>query len=155
MSRFCSRCNLETDSTFCPECKSLTGFKDPSTEPAPKSSPGEAFDCKIWQGSNLNRGIRIGLTNRNRYFSKAVDLIVLNIEGVRCLATIRDSFWKQCPEIRVAKDESGKNYLDTWIRKHNLLPPDLSVLEKGREDYVMMKVIEPENEFNVFVPKEG
>lgn len=153
MLRYCKRCNLETDSMFCPKCKALTGFKLPHNKVAPKSHPGEVFECTIWQGSNFTRGIRVGSPNRDRYFSKSVDTVVLHIGNVRCLAPIKDSFWKQCPEIRVAKDESGKNYLDTWIRGHNLLPRELAIWEKGREDVVKMKVIEPENEFSVFVPK--
>ena len=154
MQRFCTRCNIETESTFCPNCKSLTSFKDTSNKSPPKSSPGEVFECSIWQGPNFTRGIRIGFPNRNRFFSKSVDIVVLHIEGVRCLAQIKDSFWRKCPEIRVAKDESGKNYLDSWIRNNNLLPEHLAIQEKGREDVIMMKVIDPENEFSVFIPKK-
>lgn len=152
--RWCRNCQIEADTIFCPKCRNLTVLgKD--EEPAPtKSKAGEIFECKIWPGPNFMRGIRIGIPNRDRYFSKSTKLIVLNIQGVRCLTELPNTFWRSSPEIRAAKDDSGKNYLGKWIEKHNLLPPAISGKQKGKEDVVLMEVVEPENEFKVYLSKE-
>jgi hypothetical protein len=58
------------------------------------------------------------------------------------------------PQIRTAKDDAGENFLEQWILKNDLLPPALAKNGKGKEDIVLIEVIEPDNEYKVYLPKE-
>lgn len=125
------------------------------TERATRSRKGDAFEVTIWPGPNDTRGLRIGERNRERFFNPAVRTIVLHLDGVRCVTRLTDGFWSRCPEIRVAKDDAGRNFLAEWIRKHGLQPPGIARRLRGRPDLVVLKVLDPENEFTVSVKKTG
>ena len=106
--------------------------------------------CKIWSGPML--GIRIVAPNRNRYFSRQNKSILIEIEGKLCRTELPDTFWTTCPEIRVALDEHGRNYLSYWITKNNLLPPTRSKELKGKEYIVVLEVAEPRKRFKLYLP---
>ena len=148
MVRYCRQCNSETDKMFCPVCGAPTY---PTPREQPKSKAGDKFVCTIWSGEM--EGISIGKVNREKYFSIRKKIIILDIEGVHCTAKLHDGFWGDCPEIRVARDDKGNNYLAKWIKKNKLYPPEKSIELKGREDFVCFEVVEPEKEFRVFLPK--
>lgn len=111
---------------------------------------GQRMLCKIWSGPML--GIRIATPNRNRYFSRQNKSIFIEIEGKLCRTELPDTFWTTCPEIRVALDEHGRNYLSYWITKNNLLPPTRSKELKGKEDIVVLEVAEPRKRFKLYLP---
>ena len=99
-------------------------------------------------------GIRIGKRNRDKYFLREIQEIELEIEGEWCKAKLPKSFWKKCPEIRVAKDKMGRNKLREWIEEKGLLPPKLSIKYKGRRDEVVLEVVEPYKKFKLYVEEQ-
>lgn len=56
-----------------------------------------------------------------------------------------------CPEVRVARDECGKNRLSEFIHKNNLLSAGISEKRKGRIDKVVIEVIEPYKRFKSYI----
>ena len=110
---------------------------------------GDRFRCSIWSGGMP--GIYIGFPNRERYFSEEIQEIELEIDGETCKAKLPPSFWRSCPEIRVARDKTGRNKLREWIEKNNLLPPSLSQKIKGKKDEVVLEVIVPYKKFRIFI----
>ena len=150
--RYCKKCKKEVKGGFCPDCKGMTILK-PEVNYVPLGTPGDSFECTIWQGPNDTRGIRIG-AHRDRYFSKRHSRIVLYLDNVRCLVELTEGFWHKCPEIRFAVNDSGENYLDKWIRKHGLQPLGTASMLRGGADIMMLEVVVPEEEFRVKI-KEG
>lgn len=77
------------------------------------------------------------------------NVVVIEIEGEDCITSLSPSFWRSCPEIRVARSKTGFNVLLYWLRKHNLLPPGESIDKKGRKDTVVLTVIDPYRKFRL------
>lgn len=103
--------------------------------------------CTIWSGPQ--RGIYIGPPKRRQHFSKENNDVVIEIEGEDCFASFSPSFWRSCPEIRVAESKTGFNVLHNWIQRHNLLPPGESIAKKGSKDTVILTVIEPYQKYRL------
>lgn len=146
--RVCNRCKKETELMFCPTCHVLT-YPPRAPGSAPRSVVGETFDCTIWQGPNRSRGIEVSQSDRDKYFSRKTDMIVLHIEGKRTIATLGPQFWKKPAVIRKAVDDNGKDQLAKFFEKHHLLPPQQSLKEKGVVDTVVFEVVTPMEEFKV------
>ena len=111
------------------------------------SKIGEKMTCKIWSGEML--GVSIGATKRSKHFRKRHEDIVIEIEGQYCKVNRHKTFWSTCPEIRVAENKNGFNVLSDWISRHNLLPQNRSLQEKGKIDTVTLEVIEPFQRFRL------
>jgi hypothetical protein len=148
--RICNRCRKETDKMFCPTCHVLT-YPPRAAGPAPASEVGEIFDCTIWQGQNRTRGIEVPLSVRDKYFSKAHDMVVLHIEGKRSVAKLGPQFWKRPSVIKKAVSDDGKDQLIKFFEKHHLLPPSQSMKEKGIVDTIVFEVLVPMEEFKIAV----
>lgn len=148
--RVCKRCRKETDKMFCPDCKVLT-YPVTSAEAAPNSSPGDSFECTIWQGPNRSRGIEVIPSDRDKYFTKKSEEVVLHFEGRRTVAKLGASFWKKPAVIKKARGDSGKDELLKFFEKHHLLPPEQSLKEKGVVDTLIFEVVVPGEEFKVTV----
>ena len=148
--RICSRCKTETDSMFCPTCHVLT---QPSkrVEATPTSVPGDSFECTVWQGSNRSRGIQIQTSDRDAYFAKNHDMVILHIDGLRTIAKLGVGFWKKPCVIKKATSDDGKEQLSKFLEKHHLLPPEYSLKEKGIVDTLVFEVITPTEEFKITV----
>ena len=96
-------------------------------------------------------GIYIGFPNRDKHFSKKFENDVgIEIDDKLCKVQFASSFWRSCPEIRVARDEIGNNYLFEWIKENNLMPPTLSRRIKGKDDKVILEVIVPYRKFKLY-----
>lgn len=115
------------------------------------SKRGDKMECSVWSGPML--GIRVGFPNRNRHFRRDVPSIDVDINGELCTVDIPPSFWRSCPEFRVAKDKSGLNYLSRWIFKNKLMPPRAAKKVKGREDKLILEVMEPYRRFRLYIKK--
>jgi len=144
----CGNCNKRTDEMFCPDCKVLT-------RPMPAGAPatfdvkkGERFECGVYAGASDVRGIKVGKANRDKYFSKAHDTVVLYLGRRRATYELPNSFWKSSTLIRKAVSPRGRNLLDTWVRRKGLSPPDVAKQVKGKEDVIVLEVVD-ENEFKV------
>lgn len=148
--RVCGTCKRETSEVFCPGCHSLT-FPKVERVPSTTSSPGDSFECTIWQGPNRSRGIEVPVEARNKHFSKEHDVIVLHIEGQRTVSKLTGSFWKRPAVIRASEGEDGRDRLLKFFEKHHLLPPDQSLKEKGIVDTLVFEVLVPRDEFKVTI----
>jgi hypothetical protein len=148
--RVCNRCRKETNEMFCPSCHVLT-YPPRAAGPAPASAAGDTFDCTIWQGQNRSRGIEVPLSARDKYFSKANDMVVLHVEGKRTVAKLGPQFWKKPAVIKKAESDDGRDQLVKFFEKHHLLPPSQSMKEKGIVDTVIFEVITPMEEFKIAV----
>ena len=111
------------------------------------SKVGDKMTCTIWSGNMP--GISIGVSKRDKHFSKIFENVEIEIEGQPCIVELRKTFWNTCPEIRVARSRTGFNLLSNWIRKHSLLPPKTSLKEKGKKDTVTLEVIDPYQRFKL------
>lgn len=148
--RVCNRCKRETEQMFCPSCHVLT-YPPRAPGASPKSAMGETFDCTIWQGPNRSRGIEVSPDNREKFFSKDHDMVVLHIEGRRTVAKLGAQFWKKPSVIKKAVDDAGRDQLIKFFEKHHLLPPNQSMKEKGIVDTVVFEVLAPTEEFKIAV----
>jgi hypothetical protein len=148
--RICNRCKRETDLMFCPACKVLT-YPPRAQGTAPISATGDVFDCTIWQGPSRSRGIEVSQSDREKYFSKDHDMVVLHIESRRTVATLGAQFWKKPAVIKKAVDDAGRDQLSKFFEKHHLLPPQQSMKEKGIVDTVIFEVVTPREEFKISV----
>lgn len=152
--RICNRCQQETEAMFCPNCRVLTSL--PRVRKAPVTSvAGEAFECTVWQASNRSRGIDVSVSNRDKYFSKDFEMIVIHIEGLRTIAKLGSGFWKKPAVIKKALGEDGKDKLAKFIEKHHLLPPNQSIQEKGIVDTIVFEVMVPSEEFKISVAERA
>lgn len=152
--RVCNRCRKETEQMFCPTCHVLT-YPPRAAGAAPISNAGEAFDCTIWQGPNRSRGIEVPQSERDKYFAKSHDLVVLHIEGKRTVAALGPQFWKKPSVIKKAVDDAGRDQLVKFFEKHHLLPPAQSIKEKGIVDTVVFEVVVPCEEFKVEITERA
>ena len=107
--------------------------------------------CTIWSGPQ--RGIYIGPQKRRTHFTKPDSEIAIEIDGKKCVTSLSPSFWRNCPEIRVARDKSGNNVLQNWIKNNGLLPLGESIRKKGVKDTVILEVIEPHKRFKLYMNK--
>jgi len=148
--RICNRCKKETEAMFCPTCHVLT-YPPRPTGVASESSVGDSFECTIWQGPSRTRGIEVPTAERNRFFSKSHDVVVLHIEGRRTVARLGPPFWKKPAVIRKALSDDGKDQLIRFFEKHHLLPPQQSMKEKGIVDTIVFEVMTPMEEFKISV----
>ena len=96
-------------------------------------------------------GIYIGFPNRDKHFSKEIKEMKIEIDGKSCIVKLTPSFWRSCPEIRVARDEFRNNRLSEWIKKNNLMPPTSSRRIKGKKDKVILEVVQPYKKFKLYV----
>lgn len=151
--RVCNRCRKETEQMFCPSCHVLT-YPPRSAPVNPKSAAGDSFECTIWQGPNRSRGIEVPAADRDRYFSKEHDFVVLNIEGRRAVAKLGPPFWRKPAVIKKATSDDGRDQLVKFFEKHHLLPPPQSMKEKGIVDTVVFKVVTPTEEFDVTITEK-
>ena len=111
------------------------------------SKKGDKMICSIWSGPQP--GIYIGFPNRRKHFSKENNDVIIEIDGDECTSYLPSSFWRGCPEIRVAKSRTGFNVLMNWIRKNGLLPPKDSLEKKGKKDTVTLEVVKPYRRFRL------
>jgi hypothetical protein len=139
---------------FCPTCHVLT-YPPRAAGSAPSSAPGEFFDTTIWQGPSRSRGIEVAQSERDKFFSKAHDLVVLHIEGKRTVASLGQQFWKKPSVIKKAVDDAGRDQLIKFFEKHHLLPPAQSMKEKGIVDTVVFEVVVPCEEFKIVVTERA
>jgi hypothetical protein len=151
--RVCKRCRKETEEVFCPSCRVLTAPVQ-SPEPGPVSAAGESFDCTIWQGPNRSRGIEVPIAQRDRFFSKRNEEVVLQIDGKRTVAKLGSGFWKKPAVIKRALTDNGRDELIKFFEKHHLLPPEQSLKEKGIVDTVVFEVVTPKEEFKISVAEK-
>lgn len=68
-----------------------------------------------WHGSNLY-GVRVGKSNRDRYFDPSWSKIEVEIDGLFHTFALTGGFWNKCPEFR----DRGTIIMN-WLEKHKTL----------------------------------
>lgn len=78
-----------------------------------------------WKGGTY--GVRVGRANADKYFSKRIRTIEVQIGGVFYPFDLSDTFWTTCPEFRgaIIGDWLTRNGLAPWPRGK---PPVLTVM---------------------------
>lgn len=107
------------------------------------------MECSIWYGPQ--KGISMGKVNRRLHFREDYETVIIEIEDKDCIVNFNEfpSFWRECPEIRIAKNKRGRNRLREFIEKRDLLPPNSSFRKRGKKDAVYLEVIEPYRRFRL------
>jgi hypothetical protein len=102
----------------------------------------ENMDATVWAGTDKKQlGIRVGVANRTRYFSRAWSHVLVDLDGQIRRFELTPGFWNDCPEFRDGVDE----YIKAWLRKHGLLD-----WPKGRPPRVFLESLGG-NRFRLFV----
>ena len=94
------------------------------------------------------------VSERDKYFSKDHDMVVLHVDGKRTIAKLGPGFWKKPSVIKKAVTDDGKDQLIKLFEKHHLLPPNQSMKEKGIVDVLIFEVVTPTEEFKVSVTEK-
>jgi hypothetical protein len=68
-----------------------------------------------WQNGSGYYGIRVGKKNAATYFDKSWTSIEVEIDGHGYAFSLRETFWKTCPEFRGAA-------AGAWLLKNGLAP---------------------------------
>ena len=101
------------------------------------------------------RGIEIPTHERDKFFSKQNEEVVLHVEGRRAVAKLGSAFWKKPSVIKKAVDDAGKDQLIKFFEKHHLLPPQQCMKEKGVVDTVVFEVVVPTEEFKISITEKS
>jgi len=89
--------------------------------------------ASAWNDGKNTYGIRVGLPNRNRYFSSDWDEIEVELDGRFYTFKLTPSFWRKCPEFR----DSGEPIIRDWLMRHRSLdwprgrPPKMELVPLG------------------------
>jgi hypothetical protein len=82
------------------------------------SKPEENMEATVWAGTGKKQfGIRVGASNRARYFSSSWSRIVVEMDGQLQHVELSPGFWTGCPEFRDGRD----GHIKSWLGKHGLL----------------------------------
>jgi len=86
------------------------------------------MDVTGWKAPTL--GVRVGASNRAKYFSKDWEFVEVELDGVFHSITVSPGFWRKCPELRGSA-------IQTWLVKHGHAPwpkgkpPKLELIRLG------------------------
>ena len=86
-----------------------------------------------WNNGGAQYGIRVGKTNRSKYFNNSWKVIEVEIEGRSYQFALTSGFWRNCPEFR----DSGQPIIREWLAKHKTLhwpkgdPPQIQLISLG------------------------
>lgn len=76
------------------------------------------MDATVWAGTGKKQlGIRVGASNRARYFSHSWRQVVVEMDGQRRHFSLSPGFWKDCPEFR----DGREGYIKAWLNTHGLI----------------------------------
>lgn len=96
----------------------------------PSPEGGESLEVTAWSNGGTTYGLRIGKPNRDRFFNRDWNGIVLEVDGETYRVSITPGFWKECPEIR-------DPVIREWLRQHRSLkwpkgqPPKAALIPLG------------------------
>jgi hypothetical protein len=95
------------------------------------------MNATAWSNGSGTYGIRVGLRNRDRYFSPSWTEIEVEMDGEAQRFGLTDGFWNKCPEFR----DSGRNIIREWLRRHHALewptrrPPRFQLIPLGEDRF--------------------
>ena len=87
----------------------------------------------VWHSGENIYGIRVGKSNRDKYFNHKWKSIEVEIEGCFHRFNLTNGFWHRCPEFR----DRGTPIIREWLRSHQLLnwpsgqPPKIELNSLG------------------------
>ena len=86
-----------------------------------------------WNNGGQTFGIRVGMTQRDRFFSRDWEEILIEMDGESHSFGITPGFWNQCPEIR----DRGHPLIREWLARYRSLewlrghPPEMELVPIG------------------------
>jgi hypothetical protein len=89
--------------------------------------------ASAWNDGGSTYGIRVGATNRVRYFDPTWKSIEVELDGRWHRFTLTPGFWKKCPEFR----DRGQPIIRAWLERHRSLtwpyrhPPTVELIPLG------------------------
>src|SRR5438128_1051802 len=91
------------------------------------------MQASAWNDGANTYGIRVGMSNRDRYFDPTWKVIEVEIDGRSHQFALTPGFWNQCPEFR----DRGSTVIREWLRLHHTLdwpsgnPPQFELVSLG------------------------
>lgn len=91
------------------------------------------MNASAWSSGGGTFGIRVGVRNRDRFFSPSWGQIEVELDGEPHTFTLTPGFWRSCPEFR----DSGARAIRNWLQRHHTLswpagePPRFQLLPLG------------------------
>ena len=73
------------------------------------------MDVSAWNNGANTFGIRVGASNRNRYFARSWSAIEVEIDGEVHSFELTGGFWKHCPEFR----DRGTPVIREWLKRYH------------------------------------
>jgi hypothetical protein len=91
----------------------------------------EVFEVTGWKGTGgKTLGFRFGAANARSFVDRSRPSVTVELDGAAFQFSVRDSFWRHCPEIRGAP-------ITDWFNRHRLAPwssgspPRVSLIRVG------------------------
>ena len=90
------------------------------------------MEVSTWFGSGTY-GVRIGASNRDRYFDQDWSEIQVDMGDHVHHFTLTDGFWRKCPEFR----DRGRPVIREWLLRHKSIdwprgsPPRMTLVPLG------------------------
>jgi hypothetical protein len=90
-----------------------------------------------WASGGGTFGLRIGKANRDRYFERAWDRVVVEFEGKPSELQITSGFWRACPEIRgkAVAEFFQKRGLISWPKGN---PPSFELVPLAEKHFRLL-----------------
>jgi hypothetical protein len=91
------------------------------------------MNATAWNDGGNTYGIRVGFSNRDRFFEASWTEIEVEIDGEPHRFPITRGFWNRCPEFR----DRGSSVIREWLRRHHTTewpkrqPPRVELLPLG------------------------
>jgi hypothetical protein len=99
------------------------------------------MEARAWRGGNdKTYGIRVGVSNRDRFFDRSWTEIEVEIDSKTHRFNLTPGFWRDCPEFR----DRGTPILREWLRTHRTLdwekghPPSVSLIPAGANRFRLL-----------------
>lgn len=95
------------------------------------------MEVSAWSNGGGTYGIRVGVPNRDRCFSKGWSSIEVEVDGEPRRFQLTEGFWRHCPEFR----DSGGRVIRGWLERHHTLnwpsgqPPRFQLLPLGGDRF--------------------
>jgi hypothetical protein len=95
------------------------------------------MQATAWSNGGGTYGIRVGFSNRQKFFDRGWTGIEIEIDGEVHQFATQGGFWRQCPEIR----DTGEPVIREWLRQHRTLkwrkgdPPRMELVPLGENRF--------------------
>jgi len=98
------------------------------------------MQASAWNDGKNTYGIRVGKSNRDRFFNPDWKVIEVEIDGHFHSFELTPSFWRKCPEFR----DRGEPVIREWLQRNRSLkwplrqPPKLEFISLGNGKFRLL-----------------